>query len=233
MDGILEFSIMAFASLFTMMNPIGVIPVYISLTSHLNPQAAKKVAYKAVLTGLITLVLFATGIVDNCESCHDGNTAKGKADAVPAHVATSLDCHFCHTTATFVGGTWVHDASTAGNCDSCHNNNGGGATGKPNGHLSTTEQCDVCHNTNGWAPTTFSHDPNGNYPGDHRVNPSCQQCHGNTISSNIPWPHSQYAPDCAACHANDYKSGEDDHNGLSNDRNCGQSGCHRVTQREW
>ena len=48
MDGILEFAIMAFASLFTMMNPIGVIPVYISLTSHLSPKAAKKVAYKAV-----------------------------------------------------------------------------------------------------------------------------------------------------------------------------------------
>lgn len=59
MDGILEFSIMAFASLFTMMNPIGVIPVYISLTSHLSPKAAKRVAYKAVITGLITLVLFA------------------------------------------------------------------------------------------------------------------------------------------------------------------------------
>ena len=59
MDGILEFSIMAFASLFTMMNPIGVIPVYISLTSHLSPKAAKRVAFKAVITGLITLVLFA------------------------------------------------------------------------------------------------------------------------------------------------------------------------------
>ncbi len=59
MDGILEFSIMAFASLFTMMNPIGVIPVYISLTSHLSPKAAKRVAFKAVLTGLLTLVLFA------------------------------------------------------------------------------------------------------------------------------------------------------------------------------
>jgi MarC family membrane protein len=59
MDGLLEFSIMAFASLFTMMNPIGIIPVYISLTSYLNPKAAKRVAYKAVLTALLTLVLFA------------------------------------------------------------------------------------------------------------------------------------------------------------------------------
>ena len=59
MNGIFEFALIAFASLFTMMNPLGVIPVYISLTSHLSPQAAKKVAYKAVLTGLVTLVLFA------------------------------------------------------------------------------------------------------------------------------------------------------------------------------
>jgi len=59
MDGILEFAIIAFTSLFTMMNPLGIIPVYITLTSHLNPKAAKKVAYKAVLTGLLTLILFA------------------------------------------------------------------------------------------------------------------------------------------------------------------------------
>ena len=59
MDGIFEFAIIAFASLFTMMNPLGVIPVYITLTSHLSPQAAKKVAYKAVITGLVTLILFA------------------------------------------------------------------------------------------------------------------------------------------------------------------------------
>jgi multiple antibiotic resistance protein len=59
MDGILEFTIIAFTSLFTMMNPLGIIPVYITLTSHLGPKAAKRVAYKAVVTGMITLILFA------------------------------------------------------------------------------------------------------------------------------------------------------------------------------
>ena len=175
-----------------------------------------------------------TGIVNNCESCHDGSTAKGKVDAVPAHIPTGLDCSFCHTTATFVGGSWTHDAGSANNCDTCHDGNT--ATGKIDAvppHLSTVEQCDVCHTTNGWAPTSFSHDRNGNYPGDHRIDPGCTGCHGPTISATIPWPFPQYQPFCAACHANDFRR-EGDHIGGSNgtveqNKNCGASGCHRVS----
>lgn len=59
MEGILEFGIVAFASLFTMMNPLGIIPIYITLTGDLEPREAKKTAYKAVATGLLTLILFA------------------------------------------------------------------------------------------------------------------------------------------------------------------------------
>ena len=59
MEGILEFALITFTSLFTMINPLGIIPVYITLTSHLSPRGQKRVAYKAVLTGLITLILFA------------------------------------------------------------------------------------------------------------------------------------------------------------------------------
>jgi hypothetical protein len=157
-------------------------------------------------------------------------------DAVPAHIETSLDCSSCHTTATFAGGTWTHDSSSVNNCDTCHSP-GGGATPKPSGHLNTTEQCDVCHTTNGWAPTNFSHSPLGNYPGNHRRDPGCNGCHGSVISSTIPWPYPQYAPDCAACHANDFKrkgkhiGGE---NGtVSQNRNCAGSGCHRVSDSEF
>ena len=59
MDGILEFAIIAFTSLFTMINPLGIIPIYISLTSHLDQKAAKRTAYKAVFTGMMTLIIFA------------------------------------------------------------------------------------------------------------------------------------------------------------------------------
>jgi hypothetical protein len=176
------------------------------------------------------------GIQNNCVSCHDGSTAIGKsAKTNPAHLDTNLDCNSCHTTATFTGGSWVHDGSTAGNCDQCHTS-GGGATSKPNGHLSTNEQCDVCHSTNGWAPTDFRHSSQGNYPGDHRRDPGCNGCHRGSIGAgqtNDNYPDQlRYAPFCAGCHAGDFRR-EGDHNGGSNgtveqNKNCGASGCHRV-----
>ncbi len=180
-----------------------------------------------------------TGIVDNCVSCHDGGTAIGMdAKTNPAHIATALDCHFCHTTATFLGGSWVHDASTTNNCDQCHVDGGAAKTFKPLGHLSTTFQCDACHTTNGWAPTSFSH-TSPNYPGDHRIDPGCSGCHGNTVDNTLPYPHPQYAPPqrnavyCAACHAGDFDR-KGDHIGGENgtveqNKNCAGSGCHRVS----
>jgi hypothetical protein len=183
-------------------------------------------------TSFIGAVFDHTGIVDNCESCHDGNTARGKH---ATHLETTLDCHFCHTTASFLGGNWYHDASTAGQCDTCHDGNT--ATGKSSLHLSTDVQCDVCHSTNGWAPSIFSHDPGGNYPGDHARNPACGACHGNTVSTTVLYRFPQYAPDCAACHAGDFDrkgrhiGGE---NGtVEQNRNCGGSGCHRVSDRDF
>ncbi len=55
----IEYVLVVFTSLFTMMNPISIIPVYISLTDGLSSKEAKLVAYKAVFTALITLILFA------------------------------------------------------------------------------------------------------------------------------------------------------------------------------
>ena len=174
-----------------------------------------------------------TGIVNNCESCHDGVTALGKdAKINPVHIDTALDCHSCHTTATFIGGTWTHDSTSVGNCDQCHNNTVGG-TPKPQGHLNTTVQCDECHSTNGWAPSIFSHDLQGNYPGNHSIDPGCNVCHGPSIDLPFNYTFDQYAPFCAACHANDFDrvgghiGGE---NGtVEQNKNCAGSGCHRVS----
>jgi len=164
-----------------------------------------------------------TGIVDNCESCHNDSIAKGK-DA---------------KTKTFTGGTWVHDSSTANNCDTCHVSSGG-ATPKSIDHLNTNEQCDVCHTTDGWAPADFTHSPQGNYPGDHRVNPACTDCHTGSIGAGINSDNYpglvQYAPFCAGCHAKDFEP-KGDHIGGENgtvelNKNCATSGCHRVTDDE-
>lgn len=61
MNQLTEFGILAFTSLFTMVNPLGIIPVYISLTGDLETKEAKRVAVKATITALIILMLFAIG----------------------------------------------------------------------------------------------------------------------------------------------------------------------------
>lgn len=55
----LDFGIFCFVSLFTMINPIGVVPVYVSMTSSLSAQEAKKVAFKSILFSLFFLSAFA------------------------------------------------------------------------------------------------------------------------------------------------------------------------------
>lgn len=59
MEKLFEFGLLAFTSIFTMINPIGVIPVYTSMTSGIPSKDAKFVAIKAVITATITLLLFA------------------------------------------------------------------------------------------------------------------------------------------------------------------------------
>ena len=59
MDKLFEFGLLAFTSIFTMVNPLGVIPVYTSMTSGLTSHEAHRVAIKAVITATLTLLLFA------------------------------------------------------------------------------------------------------------------------------------------------------------------------------
>jgi len=54
-----EFATLAFVSIFTMINPLGVVPIYVTMTGHLDPAEARKVAVKATLTAFLILVTFA------------------------------------------------------------------------------------------------------------------------------------------------------------------------------
>lgn len=193
-------------------------------------------------SGFIPAIMDHSGVTDSirCDSCH-GVTATGMdAKINPAHLATSLDCRECHTTATFVGGTWAHDASAVGVCDNCHNASDGVATAKPaTGHINTDMQCDTCHSTSGWSPTSFSHDPAGNYPGDHRRSLGCGSCHGSIITTPFDYPYNQYAPYCAACHAGDFRrkgrhiGGENGTVEQNKDCSGGGRGCHRVSDGDF
>ena len=48
-----------FTSFFTLMNPIGTMPVYLSMTSDLTKKQRRTTAIKAVLTAAFALILFA------------------------------------------------------------------------------------------------------------------------------------------------------------------------------
>lgn len=48
-----------FTSFFTLINPLGVMPVYLTMTDGLSKKARKKTAVKAILTAFLVLVLFA------------------------------------------------------------------------------------------------------------------------------------------------------------------------------
>lgn len=61
MERLLEFGLLAFASLFTLVNPLGVIPVFTTMTAEMSPADAKSVAYKAVMVAFSTMILFAFG----------------------------------------------------------------------------------------------------------------------------------------------------------------------------
>jgi len=89
-----------------------------------------------------------------------------------------------------------------GNCASCHN--GVTATGKGSGHFLTTRECNVCHEITYWSPDIFRHLSAG-YPGDHRRALTCTDCHGGN-SEAVTWSAPAYQPDCAGCHASNYRS---------------------------
>jgi len=61
MDSILQFALLAFTSLFTMINPMGVIPVFTTLTTGMTFKQAAAIALKATSTALLVLLLFTFG----------------------------------------------------------------------------------------------------------------------------------------------------------------------------
>ena len=50
-----------FTSFITLMNPLGVMPVFLSMTANLNSKKRKATAIKATITAFFTLVVFAFG----------------------------------------------------------------------------------------------------------------------------------------------------------------------------
>jgi Cytochrome c3 len=135
-----------------------------------------------------------------CASCHNGTKATGKP---PTHIPTTADCGSCHKTIAWLPATFDH-AGVTGNCATCHN--GAKATGKPANHFVTTVDCVDCHRTAAWLPVTNYLHKSASYPGTHSRPLACNDCH-TTNSQTVPYPSAAYAPNCAGCHANNFRAG--------------------------
>jgi len=55
----LSFALLAFTSFFTLINPLGVIPIFVAMTSDFDERNRAKTARKASFVALLTIVIFA------------------------------------------------------------------------------------------------------------------------------------------------------------------------------
>lgn len=59
MNDLISFGLLCFTSFFTLINPLGTMPVYMTMTATLNEKARAKTAMKASLVAFTTIILFA------------------------------------------------------------------------------------------------------------------------------------------------------------------------------
>ncbi len=59
MNEILTFGLLSFTSFFTLINPLGTMPIFLTMTADLNQEARTKTAKKASIVSLITIIVFA------------------------------------------------------------------------------------------------------------------------------------------------------------------------------
>lgn len=133
----------------------------------------------------------------SCMSCHNGASAAAK----PArHIVTALSCDSCHRTTTWLPATFTHQGATPGTCVSCHN--GALAKGRAANHFATVRSCDSCHRTTSWAAARYQH-LSPAYRA-HSAAVSCIACH-KTNAETVVWRFAALKPDCAGCHADQYR----------------------------
>lgn len=59
MDDLIKFGLVCFTTYFTIINPLGVMPVFMTMTADLSPQDRTATARKALITAFFTMIVFA------------------------------------------------------------------------------------------------------------------------------------------------------------------------------
>ncbi len=154
-------------------------------------------------TAWIPAIFNHTGVTPGtCTTCH-GRTATGLPVTHKGGSNPAIACDSCHRTTGWRPATMNHTVVAATPCANCHNGNL--ATGKSAAHFVTTQACNACHTTTAWTPvTTYTH--KSPYYKAHRAGTLCSACH-TTNNEVIAWRFAAYKPDCAGCHAGDFKPG--------------------------
>jgi len=136
-------------------------------------------------------------VTATCASCHNGTIAVGKP---PKHVLTTAACDSCHKSTVSFGGARMDHSNVTVPCANCHN--GTNAQGRGQKHFVTTQPCDSCHRTSSWTSVTYRH-ASATYP-NHGATIACGSCHTSNAQV-VPWKLASYKPDCAACHAAEFR----------------------------
>jgi hypothetical protein len=138
-----------------------------------------------------------TDIIGGCATCHNGTMAVGKP---PTHIATNEPCESCHKSTTTLAGARMDHARATAPCAACHN--GTTAESKSPGHFVTNLPCEACHRTATWTLVTYRH--SSPRFADHGRTSDCVSCHIANAQA-VQWKFPAWQPDCAACHAGDYR----------------------------
>lgn len=59
MSDLFPFGLLCFTSFFTLINPLGIMPIFITMTTDLDPQNIRHTARKASIASLVTILVFA------------------------------------------------------------------------------------------------------------------------------------------------------------------------------
>ncbi len=163
------------------------------------------------------------GTPANCYGCHSQDFLRTNN---PNHVQAGFphDCGVCHSTASWLGAKFDHNAftkfpltglhatlqcqqchvngnfaNTPADCASCHLKDYNATTNPNHKSAGFPTDCSICHTTSGWTPASFDHSKTGFALTGAHASLQCVACHANNNFTGL-------SATCVSCHLNNYNS---------------------------